>query len=150
LPGFRLKPLLEHARHRLDAAERLLRMLRRRMDAASLRLQELVQYRQDYRQRYTGSGASGMDIHLLRDYQLFMLKLETAIQQQEGEVARCEAGWQAGHEKWLDQHKKVRAYEILEVRHRASENRRLDKSEQRQSDEANSQRHVRNEVKSGS
>ena len=145
---FQLQPLLEHARHRLEAAERLLRMLRRRKDAASQRLQELTQYREDYRQRYAGSGAKGMDIHLLRDYQLFMLKLEAAVRHQAGELAQHEASWQAGYQKWLAQRQRVRAYETLESRHRVEESRRLDKIEQRQSDEANTQRHARNAVKS--
>lgn len=147
MTAFRLQLLLDHARHRLEAAERLLRMLRRKQDAAGQRLDELVEYRGEYRLRYTGSGAKGMDIHLLRDYQMFMIKLDEAIHQQEQEVLRCRANWQSGHAKWLELRQKVQAYETLESRHRLSENRRLEKIEQRQSDETSALRKIHQELK---
>jgi flagellar FliJ protein len=147
LTAFRLQLLLDHARHRLEAAERLLRMLRRKQDAASQKLEELCRYREEYRLRYTGSGAKGMDIHMLRDYQMFMAKLDSAIRHQEQEVQLCRSNWQAGHDKWLGQRQKVQAYEALEMRHQLSENRRREKVEQRQSDEGSALRQFHQDLK---
>lgn len=132
---FPLQPLLEHSRHRLEAAERLLRLLKQKEDEAGRRLQDLIGYREEYQKRLGQTSAGGMHIDLLRDYHVFLAKIEQAIRHQEGEVAQAHARWQSAHQGWLEQHQKVKAYEVLAERHRASESRKADKREQRLSDE---------------
>ncbi|MCU0840480.1 MAG: flagellar export protein FliJ [Thiobacillaceae bacterium] len=132
---FPLQPLLEHSQHRMEAAERLLRLLKQKEEEARRRLQDLQGFRQEYQARLGSTSADGMHIHLLRDYHLFLAKIELAIRQQEGEVEQAHARWQSAHQGWLEQRQKVKAYEVLAERHRASESRKADKREQRLSDE---------------
>jgi len=133
---FPLQSLLDHSRHRMEAAERLLRMLKHKEDAARQRQDELQGYKQDYQQRLTGeAGSRGMEIHLLRDYHAFLGKLEVAIRHQENEVAQASAHWRNAHDNWLALRQKVKAYEALANRHRQQELQREEKRDQRLTDE---------------
>jgi len=138
--AFPLQALLDHAQHRLEAAERLLRMLKRKEEAAQTRLQELTGYRQEYRTQLTGQGQGGISIHMLRDYQVFMLKLEQAVGQQEREVELAAGRWRQAEDNWLELRRRVKAYEALAQRHAHAETARTEKLEQRQTDELGLQR----------
>lgn len=133
--AFPLQSLLDHARHRMQAAERLLMTIKRKEDAARLKQQELERYREEYRARLAGVSQVGMDILMLKDYRRFLEKLEQAIGQQAVEVEALHGRWLAAQENWLELRKKVKSYEVLEVRHHQDETRRQDRREQRQVDE---------------
>jgi flagellar FliJ protein len=140
---FPLQSLLDHAHHRMEAAERLLRILKRKEEAARRRQDELQGYKRDYQTRLTGeSGSRGMVIHLLRDYHAFLGKLEVAIRHQEQEVAQAVAHWQSAHDNWLLLRQKVKAYEALGERHRQQELRREEQRDQRLTDEQAARRHT--------
>jgi len=132
---FPLQTLLDHARHRKEAAERLLRILKHKEDAARRRLDELLAYQADYRVRLNGGG-QGMGIALLRDFYAFMVKLDQAIAHQRSELDMATARWRSAQEQWLAQRHKVNAYEALETRHAREENQRNEKREQRLTDES--------------
>lgn len=144
---FPLQAPLDYSRHRMEAAERLLRMLKRKEDAARQRLDDLVTYKREYQLRLTGSAGQGMAIHLLRDYHVFLVKLEQAIHHQEEEVAQAHVQWEKAHANWLDQRQKVKAYETLADRHRAESVRQEEKRELRLSDEATSGKFARRAIK---
>ncbi|NTV94239.1 MAG: flagellar export protein FliJ [Thiobacillus sp.] len=137
---FPLQSLLDHARHRMEAAERLLLMIKRKEDAAKLRHEELERYRSEYMARLSGSSRSGMDIQMLRDYHVFLGKLEQAIRNQAGEVEMLHGRWLAAHESWLALRQKVQSFEVLESRHIKAELWREDRRDQRQSDELSSRK----------
>lgn len=146
---FPLQTLLEHSRHRMEAAERLLMTLKRREDAARARLQDLEGYKQEYQQRLTGTGARGMDIHLLRDFHAFLAKMDAAIRQQSEEVDRAHAHWQQAHVNWLGLRQKVKAYETLAQRHHAQELAHQEKRDQRLTDENALRKHLARAEKAG-
>ncbi len=144
---FPLQSLLDHGRHRMEAAERLLRMLKRKVEAARQKRDELQGYKRDYQLRLTGeAGERGMVIHLLRDYHAFLGKLDAAIGHQEKEVVLAQAHWQSAHETWLALRQKVLGYEALAERHRHRERQVEDKRDQRTTDEQASRRHVPKET----
>lgn len=136
---FSLQILLEHSSHRMEAAERQLRILGHKEEAARQRLEDIRgykrEYQEQYQQRLAGGGAPGLAIHLLRDFHAFMGKVEQAIAHQEAEVARMHAHWQAAYDKWLEQRRQVKAYEALAARHRKETLRREEKREQAVTDE---------------
>lgn len=146
---FPLQTLLEHSRNRMEAAERLLVTLKRREEAARGRLEELNGYKAEYQQRLAGSGARGMDIHLLRDFHVFLAKMDAAIQQQTGEVDRARAHWQQAHVSWLALRQKVKAFETLAERHLAQELARQEKRDQRLTDESALRKHLSQLEKAG-
>lgn len=133
--AFSLQALLDQARHRMEASERLLLMIRHKEEAAKQKLEELQNYRFEYQGRLTGNTQGGMDILLLRDYYAFLAKLEQAIKFQEREVDQQHARWMAAHASWLELRQKVKSYEVLKERHIRAETKRHNIREQRQSDE---------------
>jgi flagellar protein FliJ len=133
--GFPLQSLLDQARHRMEAAERLLLLIRRKEEAAKIKHEELTRYRVEYQTRLSDSSQLGMDIQMLRDYHVFLGKLDLAIRNQAGEVEHMHGRWQAAHESWLELRQKVKSFEVLETRFREAEYRRQDRREQRQIDE---------------
>jgi flagellar FliJ protein len=132
---FQLQALLDQARHRMDAGERLLLLIRRKEEAAKLKLEELQRYRREYQARLSGTSQGGMDILMLREFHVFLGKLEQALQQQTREVEQQHARWMAAHQNWLELRQKVKSYEVLEKRHIQAEALLQDRKDQRQSDE---------------
>lgn len=139
---FPLRTLLEHSRHRLEAAERAMRYQKRKEDAARQRLEELHGYRAEYQARLGSGSRSGMDIHMLRDFHVFLVKLDVAIRAQEEEVRLAQERWHAAHGYWSAARSKVKAYEVLEERHRVSEIKREDKLDQANMDELVNRRYA--------
>ncbi len=137
---FPLQVLLEHSRHRMEAAERLLRMTKRKEEQANQQLLALRGYKLEYQSRLAGSG--GMDIVLLRDFYAFMVKLDSAIAHQDGEVVKAHAHWQAARQAWMELRQKVKAYEVLAQRHDSQERLKQEKREQRLTDEAALHKHA--------
>lgn len=132
---FPLQTLLDHARHRMAAAERLMVSVKRKEDAARLKHEELLHYREEYRARLANASCGGMDILMLRDYHVFLAKLDQAIRHQVEEVELMRSRWVSAHENWLELRQKVKSYEVLESRHLQAERYRQERREQRQSDE---------------
>lgn len=132
---FGLQPLLDHSQHRLEAAERLLRMLRRKQDDAQRQLDQLYQFQDEYRERLRQTTSGGMSIQQLRDYQSFLAKVKVAIDHQAEELNLATQRWEAAHHQWLEQRQKVKAYETLAERHRTAETRRQERQEQKTADE---------------
>lgn len=132
---FPLQPLLEHSRHRMDAAERLLRLLKHKEEQARARLEDLKGFRQEYQARLASTASGGMHIHLMRDYHVFLAKIEQAILHQEREVEEAHARWQTAHRQWLDERRKVKAYEVLADRHDKRERYKDERRDQRLVDE---------------
>ena len=146
---FPLQTLLEHAQHRLEAAERLLRQRRRKEEMARQRLLELEGFRSEYQFRLSGGSQSGISIHMLRDFHIFLGKLEIAIKTQEEEVNRTVSAWQAAEQLWSEARKKVKAYETLADRHLKSEIHREDVLDQKQMDDLVTRRYAAERLKSG-
>lgn len=132
---FPLQTLLDHARHRMAAAERLLLVIKRKEDGAKLKREELERYRVEYAARLSGASQGGMDIQMLRDFHVFLGKLDQAIRNQAREVELLHERWLSAHDSWLEQRRKVQSFEVLESRHVQAELRREDRREQRQNDE---------------
>lgn len=132
---FPLQPLLDHSRHRMDAVQKTLHMLKQQEEEARRRLQELEGFRQEYRDRLMHNVAGGMHIHLMRDYHAFLAKIEQAIRQQTEVVRERQARWETAHRQWLAERQKFKAYEVLEERHHKHERQRAERRDQRQTDE---------------
>lgn len=132
---FPLQPLLDHSRHRMEAAHRSLRVLRQQEEEARRRLQELEGFRQEYCDRLKHSVAGGMHIHLMRDYHAFLAKIEQAIRHQTELVSEAHGRWESAHKHWLAERQKVEAYEVLAKRHRQRELHREERRDQRLTDE---------------
>ncbi|MCB6185242.1 flagellar export protein FliJ [Leeia sp. TBRC 13508] len=132
---FQFEKLLELARQDEDKAARTMQDAQKRLNQSQQQFQTLGQYRQDYLDKLGQTQSQGITIAQLKDYQLFMSKLDTAIQQQQKEVERYEQILVAARNQWMEKRSKVQAFEALEVRHHANELKKENKQEQKLNDE---------------
>lgn len=132
---FPLKTLLELARDASDEAGRKLGRLKAKWQEAEEKLQQLVGYREEYRNRLHATTQQGMQMAAWREYQSFMLKLDKAIEMQGDEVAKCKLRWEAGQREWIEEQRKLKAFDTLAQRHHSKEAAREAKVEQKEMDE---------------
>ncbi len=135
---FRFEFLLQLAVDEREEAAKALQLAQSDWLAARAKLEQIDDYRNEYRQRLTSGGQQGMTITQWRDYQLFLGKLDAAAEQQQQDVARREAMYQQALVVWQEGEKKVKGFEALKERHIANEQRRELVREQKMLDEFNS------------
>lgn len=132
---FPLQPLLDLAHNHSEDAGRKLQLLKVSWQEAEHKLAQLVSYREEYRGRLMQNSQQGMQMAAWREFQMFMSKLDQAIELQGDEVAKCRMRWEGGRLEWLERQRRVKAYGTLSQRHAAGEVKREAKSEQREQDE---------------
>lgn len=132
---FPLQALLELSQNHADAAAKSLMALKARWHEAEEKHRQLMAYRESYRERLRDLAGAGTSVSALRDFQLFMNKLDTAIKLQQEEVARCQVRWSSGQQEWLRQRGKVKAYDALSARHKRAEEKHEERIEQKEQDE---------------
>lgn len=142
---FPLQPLLDLAQHHTDAAARDLNTLKVKWQDAEEKYRQLTAYREDYRAKLLQSTKLGMQVSSLRDFQLFLGKIEVAIRQQAEEVDQCKKRWEDGRHEWQAKQRKFKAFDTLSQRHLSSEQKREDKLEQREQDELSGNRFKQDE-----
>lgn len=138
---FQLQPLLDLSNLRLDEATRQLGKLIAGEQEASQRLELLVQYRTEYHARFLDAARLGLGPEAWRNYQLFLGRLDQAIEQARGMLASSKQRTAAGQKNWLDQRGKVKAFDTLAQRHQARALHADNRNEQKQADEHSARRH---------
>ncbi len=133
--AFRLEPVLELAKRRLETATTDLQKLALRRAESQSRLDQLQQFLSDYREQLRAGLQDGMEQDRVHDFRAFLAKLERAVALQAGEVQRCQDAWAAKHREWVDLRTRDQAMHVLKDRHVATEARRDGKREQNQQDE---------------
>jgi len=141
---FRLQSLLDLSNMRLDEATRLLGRLIAGEQEASQRLALLIQYRDEYQARFLEAAGSGLGPEAWRNYQLFLGRLDQAIDQARDMVAASKQRTAAGQQHWRDQQGRVKAFDTLAQRHQARVAYAAARSEQKQSDEHAARRFAAN------
>ena len=79
---FPLQPLLDLANERADLGAQRLALLKLHWQSQEDKLQQLHLRREEYRQRLADTLANGVEMPRLRDFQVFLQKLEEPIRQQ--------------------------------------------------------------------
>lgn len=132
---FRLKPLLNLAQQRNDAAAKILGQLNQQHQSATDKLNLLIKYKQDYEARFQILMRNGLDKAALRNFQNFINRLDEAIAQQRELINQSILSVQAGRAEWLDARRQMQSFEMLEQRHEADIHKRAEKAEQKLHDE---------------
>lgn len=110
-------------------AKRMLEEQRRRLD-------QLTTFRQEYRQQLQTSGDDqGIDAYRLRDYRIFLARIDEAIVQQQQIVQRSEQDVAQRRTQWLQVRGRAQALNKVVDRYRSEERQAEDKRSQRQDDE---------------
>jgi flagellar protein FliJ len=103
--------------------------------AAESRLQDLQQYYADYQKGFEQSARAGQNALRLRDFQLFLARLETAVQQQEQIVAQARAAASGSTHRWQSAARRVKAVDGVVGKWQREEQRHTDRLEQKETDE---------------
>jgi len=132
---FHLQPLLDLANMRNDSATRKLGQLNKQQHDTQTKLEVLQQYRRDYQDRLQTASKQGMNPALLRNFQEFIYKLDTAIAQQSHAVEQSKQSTLRGRGEFSTTQRKLKSFDTLQQRHVEEQLKVEAKQEQRAMDE---------------
>ncbi|GAB4063356.1 flagellar export protein FliJ [Uliginosibacterium sediminicola] len=130
-----IKALLEHAHTKVDEATRRLGELLASEQACEVKLDMLMQYRKEYRERFMQAAQTGIGPDAWRNYSGFINKLDEAIGQQQKVVEHSRNMTANGQQQWVHERNRMKAFDALSQRQIAQAQHIHNKQEQRQSDE---------------
>ncbi|MBP0619906.1 flagellar export protein FliJ [Cupriavidus consociatus] len=130
-----LNALADLAQNDTDAAARDLGRLQGLRTQAEQQLNQLTQYRQEYRARMQAVAAEGMTSSRWQDFSRFLDSLDQAIRQQTAALAKAEADLLAGRNRWQQHKRRLNSFDTLIARAEAREDQIAARREQRANDE---------------
>ncbi len=130
-----LHTLAELAQNDTDAAARELGQLQGLRTQAENQLNQLTQYRQEYRARMQAVATEGMTSGRWHDFSRFLDSLDHAIRQQTNALEKAESDLMAGRSRWQNQKRRVNSFDTLIARADAREEQVAARREQRTNDE---------------
>jgi flagellar FliJ protein len=133
--AFQFEFLLHRAIDKRELAAQGIGDATQRLQQAQARQQQIETFRAEYRVRLTDTASRGMRVHQWNDFQLFLAKLDAAVDQQIQEVLKHALLLEQAKQLWRECEKEVKAYEALRERHEARQAAVAVRTEQRQSDE---------------
>jgi flagellar protein FliJ len=144
--NFSLQPLLDLMRDRTDEATRQLGRLIAAEQNARSRLEMLEQYRAEYAERLRASIAEGLTVQAINNYQEFLQRIDTAIEQQTRQVQLSEDETGRGKQNWQEQNSRLKAIDTLSLRHDCKVRAQENKQEQKLLDEFTSRQFNRKRI----
>ena len=132
---FRLKVVQDLAQRQSDTAAIQLGTLNAEAAKAEAKLNMLITYREDYRERFRSSVHQDVQSAGWKNFQEFLVKLDEAIDQQRAVVLASQQAVHRGQREWQSRQKQVKAYDTLEQRHDLVQANRLKKLDQRLMDD---------------
>ncbi len=132
----RLQPVADIAKHSERHAARRHGDSLREHQEQQRQLDELIKYRDQYMDRFKQAGASGLSIVQMRDYQLFITRLDQAIAQQQQLVSTGEQQCQQSQANWIDKRGKSEMINKVVENRALTEQQRLDRREQKELDDS--------------
>jgi flagellar FliJ protein len=122
-----------------DDAERgkaiLLAQAQRQLLSAEGKLHELRRYREDYAASFQARAASGCGVATLRDFQLFLARLQDAVRQQETHVQGARDVVQETTRQWRKSAQRAKTLDAVVDRWQLEETRDQDRRQQLATDE---------------
>lgn len=130
-----LRPILEHAERQRDQALMRQRQAEGQLGAASQQHEQLVAYHGEHRVRWAENFQTGVSVALLHCHQGFTERLHEAVDIQSGQVERARQAAERARAATVAAEVRVAAIKKLIERRLGEADQRLQRSEQRQSDE---------------
>lgn len=131
----RLEPIADLQRDKETLATRVLGESQRRYLAQERRLADLERFQREYQQRFHALGSAGTAIERVREYRRFNEKLSGAIAQQRKVLEECRRELEQQNRHWSEASSRRRALEKVIDRFRLDEAARVERREQRDSDD---------------
>lgn len=132
---FPLQALHDLAQDAVETATQKLAILKKHWLLQEDKLNQLQGFQNEYQQRLCGAMQQGLDMAAIRDFQIFLRKIEQAIRQQRLEIDQAQARWGEGQRAWLEARRTLKTYEVLKLRHQQAWTRTENRLEQREQDE---------------
>ena len=107
----------------------------RQLESAEQKLKDLEQYHDEYQRGFQQRARTGQSVTALRDYQVFLARLQDAIRQQTQVVLQARDGLTGSRQRWQSAARKSKAVESVVDRWQQDERRQADRIEQKESDE---------------
>lgn len=107
----------------------------RRVAESEKKLSDLEAYRASYVEDFAVRAKAGINGAAARDYQVFLGRLDEALQQQQQQVMSMRSRRDAERQSWQDAAQRAEAISHTVKRWESEEQRALEKREQRDSDE---------------
>lgn len=134
-PSDRFKPIHKIVSQKERKAAAALGQSIKQRDGAIQRLSELQQYHEEYLQRFASAARNGLPSNQIVEYQVFIAKLETAIEQQKEIVSRSQQDFASSKQDWRGRYSKTKAMENAIDRMRSAERKDQEKKEQADADD---------------
>lgn len=131
----RMEPVQRLVDEREKDQAQLVARARQRVAELEARLEELGRYRQEYERGFQEAAAQGASIHRLRDFRLFLARLDEARQQQELMVTRAREELDMHTRNWHEAARRARALGAVVEKWRGEERLAAERQEQRETDE---------------
>lgn len=133
--NFPLQKLLDLAHERTDEAARRLGELIGAEKEDDRKLALLVEYRDEYQERFLEAARNGIGPDEWRNFSAFLARLDEAIEKQRQIVAEAKDRTVAGQQAWIAQRNRLKAFDALSQRHHKEQLRKEAKQDQRITDE---------------
>ena len=131
----KFRPVLKVAENREQSAARQFGQSQKRRKEQEAKLENLKQYHLEYMERFRQCASNGMHAVQLREYQLFLTKLEQAIAEQEKTVALSQVDCTRQKDNWRQKHIRTQAMDKAMEKMVYKEQQHKDKIEQKAADE---------------
>ncbi|MDH3355295.1 MAG: flagellar export protein FliJ [Chromatiales bacterium] len=135
-----MKSILELAQHDEKAAMELLGESSRNLAANIKQLEDLKEYRDEYRQQMLQQGEGGFSGAKMQQFQRFLLKLDEVIVHQKEQIVVSEQVREQTQEAWLQTRTRTHALDTVTQRYLDSEAQEQQRKEQKENDEMAQQR----------
>ncbi len=134
-PSQRMQPALELAQERMRTAAVKLADTRLRYEEKQQKLRELESYRDEYMQGLLRKSRDGLHVTQMKDYNLFLERLNQAIRQQHHMVQGVRMELEQCAEHWRQEQVRVNALDKV-IEHKVkAERREADRQEQLETNE---------------
>ena len=131
----RLQPVVDAAQQNSDDAARVRGDNRQQLVMKQQQLDELVAYRDEYARGLKYKSKSGLNAMQMRDYNLFLNRLNLAIEQQLLALEGACRDIETSKQDWLGKHRRASVIDKVVDRHRQQERQDHARQEQQESDE---------------
>lgn len=131
----RLEPVSEMAEEAERECAQRVAAVNKRLADAEKRCTDLKRYVEEYRVMFQQRAKVGMSVAGLRDYQIFIARLNEAVKQQDNVVAQVRNDCERERKRWIDAAARKRAVDKVIDKARAEDQRSEDRALQKDTDE---------------
>jgi flagellar FliJ protein len=130
-----MQPVAEMAQQQADAAARSVAECNQIYTDMRKQLDELLSYRDDYAAGMHNKDNKGFKANQMKDYSLFLARLNKAIEQQQDVLTSAGNRLAASKQMWIEKQQRAKTIDSVVSRYQQVERRQQSRRDQRDSDE---------------